>query len=96
MNGFLRWLQLLAVSMFASASTFAQMPDATRGRALYENHCVVCHTSKVHARAKRLPATRIEVRDIVEKWQTQQNLSWSSQDVADVVQFLNNTQYKFD
>ncbi len=96
MNRNLRWLQLLVVLMLATTSVFGQMPDATRGRALYENHCVVCHTSKVHARVKRLPATRTEVRDIVEKWQTQQNLSWSNLDVADVVEFLNRTHYKFD
>lgn len=75
---------------------FAQMPDAGRGRALYENHCQVCHTSKVHAREKRLPATRAEVRDIVNRWQAQQQLGWNDSDIADVVEFLNRTQYKFE
>ena len=56
----------------------------------------MCHSGKVHARAKRLPVTRTEVREIVEKWQAQQQLGWSASDVEDVVEFLNRTHYKFD
>lgn len=90
-----KWMSL-AAGMTLTAATFAQLPDAGRGKALYENHCVVCHTSKVHARVNRLPATRAEVRGIVEKWQAQQNLVWSASDVDDVVEYLNRTQYKFE
>lgn len=73
----------------------AQLPDTARGQALYENHCQVCHSSKVHARVNRLPVARAEVRDIVEKWQAQQKLSWSSNEVDDVVAYLNQTWYRF-
>ena len=82
--------------MLVAATGFAQVPDAARGRALYENHCVLCHSGTVHARAKRLLITRTEVREIVEKWQTQQRLGWSTSDLEDVVEFLNRTHYKFD
>jgi Cytochrome C oxidase, cbb3-type, subunit III len=73
----------------------AQMPDVARGRALYENHCVVCHSSAVHKRVNRIPVTRNELRDIVEHWQTQQKLQWSAQDVNDVVTYLGQSLYKF-
>lgn len=73
----------------------AQVPDAGRGRALYENHCTVCHTAQVHARVNRLAMSRSEVRDIVEKWQAQQKLTWGTQEVEDVVEFLNRTRYQF-
>lgn len=73
----------------------AQMPDAARGRALYDNHCQVCHSSAVHKRVNRIPVTRDELRDIVEHWQTQQKLQWSAQDVNDVVTYLSQTLYKF-
>ena len=74
----------------------AQVPaSAERGRALYENHCVVCHTSQVHSRVNRLPVSRVEVGDIVEKWQAQQKLTWGTQEVEDVVEFLNRTRYQF-
>lgn len=95
-----RWLVafgmlLLLILLLMPASTSAQAPDASRGQALYENHCVVCHTSQVHARANRIAATRPEIRSIVEKWQLQQKLVWNAQDVEDVVEFLNRTRYRF-
>ena len=90
------WLVAIPGLLFAVVTAFAQAPNATRGQALYENHCQVCHTSKVHSRAKRIPVTRADLRDIVEKWQTQEQLAWRTQDVEDVVEFLNRTQYRFD
>ena len=90
------WLVAMPVLLFAAANVIAQAPDPVRGQALYENHCQVCHTSKVHARAKRIPMTRADVREIVGKWQVQQRLTWSAQDVGDVVEFLNRTQYHFN
>ena len=36
----------------------AQAPDVARGLALYENHRLVCHTGKVHARPNRIVLRR--------------------------------------
>ena len=85
----------VVLGMLLTPSVGAQLPSAERGRALYENHCVVCHTSKVHMRVNRLPASRAEVHDLVEKWQAQEKLAWSTQEVEDVVEFLNRTRYQF-
>ncbi len=71
------------------------LPDPERGRALYENHCQVCHTPRVHSRANRLPINREELRDIVDRWQREERLRWSSQEVTDVVEFLNRTRYGY-
>lgn len=71
------------------------MPDPERGRALYENHCQVCHTSRVHSRANRLPINRDELRAIVDHWQREEKLRWSNQEVTDVVEFLNRTRYGY-
>lgn len=64
------------------------VPDMERGRALYENHCQVCHTPRVHSRANSLPINRAELREIVDRWQREEHLRWSAQDVTDVVEFL--------
>mgnify|MGYP003340779485 FL=1 len=85
----------IAASFTAACCAHAQVPDAARGQALYENHCQVCHTSKVHARVNRLPVSRAEIRDIVEKWQAQQKLAWRDSEVDDVVAYLNQTIYRF-
>lgn len=87
---------VLALGMLLMPGAGAQAPaSAERGRALYENHCVVCHTSQVHSRINRLPVSRVEVGGIVEKWQAQQKLTWGTQEVEDVVEFLNRTRYQF-
>jgi cytochrome c5 len=68
--------------------------DAERGRLLYENHCMVCHTSVVHVREDRKATTREEIRGWVERWQKELGLPWMSVDVDDVVEFLNNRYYQ--
>ena len=77
------------------AASAAEMPNLERGRALYENHCVVCHTPKVHSRPNRIPLTVDELRQIVRDFAQGENLHWSEQEVADVVWFLNETKYRF-
>ena len=93
------WRAAMPGLVLAAATVFAQTPDPAdpaRGRGLYENHCQVCHTSQVHSRVNRIVISRFELREIVEKWQAQQKLTWSAQDVEDVVEFLNRTRYQFD
>lgn len=87
--------RLIALCALAPAGASAQLPNAERGRALYENHCVVCHTSKVHSRVNRIAVSRAEVREIVSNWQAQQKLGWNTQDVEDVVEHLNRSRYHF-
>ena len=69
--------------------------DASRGRALYENHCQYCHTPKIHIRPNRLPATKHEVRLLVDDWRRQANLAWTPEEVEDVLEYLNVTRYHF-
>lgn len=85
----------LTAAMFFATQAAAQIPDPERGRMLYENHCVVCHTAKVHTRPNRIAVTREEVREIADHWRRQQNLTWSAQDTEDVVEFLGRTRYHF-
>lgn len=85
---------LLLLLLVASGAA-AQVPSIERGRALYENHCRVCHTSKVHHRTPRLPLSRAQLREIVNLWATEENLRWSGEEVEDVVFYLNMTIYHF-
>jgi mono/diheme cytochrome c family protein len=90
----LRVPALIAAACLGVSAYAAEMPNLERGRALYENHCVVCHTPKVH---RRVPSLAIEVADlryIVTLWATQQNLRWSREDIEDVVHYLDYTHYR--
>ena len=86
---------IFIMAAFAASAPSSFGADVTRGRALYENHCEYCHTPKIHMRAKRLPATRDEVRLIVDDWRRQVNVAWTPEEVEDVVEYLNVTRYKF-
>ena len=88
-------LAALALALAAGAGSTASAADLERGRALYENHCQSCHSVNVHNRKQRWPADLTQLRDIVERWQAQQKLRWSREDIDDVVYFLNVTQYSY-
>jgi len=88
-------LALILAAAGAAGPAAAEMPNLERGRALYENHCRVCHTTKVHGRANRVPINAQELRQIVDTWQREEKLRWTDQEVDDVVYFLRRTQYNF-
>jgi mono/diheme cytochrome c family protein len=79
----------------SGAASEAEAADKERGRVLYENHCVVCHTPKVHSRPNRIPLTVDELRQIVVNWAKEENLHWSDEEVNDVVWYLNTTRYRY-
>ncbi len=88
------WLLTGSVGIAAHAWS-AEMPNLARGRLLYENHCVVCHTPKVHRRVPQLPIDLKELRQIVSAWAKGQQLDWSESDITDVVEYLDSTYYRF-
>jgi mono/diheme cytochrome c family protein len=69
--------------------------DLARGRGLYENHCTVCHTPKVHTRQNRIPLNVEELRQIVTRWAKEENLRWGEPEITDVVWYLNETKYRY-
>jgi mono/diheme cytochrome c family protein len=79
---------LLAYSIPASAG-------AERGRLLYENHCMSCHTSTVHVREQRKSKAPAEMHAMILRWSRELKLYWSEDELADVYQYLNNRYYKF-
>ncbi len=86
-----------ALSFLSTAAlTFdVHAQNVERGRTLYENHCQVCHTVEVHGRKGRMAIGIAELRDIVQRWQTNQKLRWTPDEIEDVVQFLSTTRYFF-
>jgi len=93
-----RWSAAIGImaACIAFQAAAADVPDLERGRALYENHCIVCHTSKVHRRIPRSAIDMDALRYIVKVWVEEQNLRWSPEDIEDVVQYLDSTHYNFD
>lgn len=69
--------------------------DPERGRALYENHCQACHTGKIHGRNDRWPGNVADLRAVVKRWQRNENLPWGTEEIEDVVFYLNTAHYRF-
>jgi len=97
----MRMTTMQAASLFAGClwlaahSWGAELPNLERGRMLYDNHCIACHTSKVHRRIPPLPIDVKELRQIVAAWAKGEQLNWSDEDVTDVVEYLDRTYYRF-
>ena len=78
-----------------TTTTTTDARDFERGRALYDNNCRVCHTSKVHRRIPQLPVNENELYRIVLAWARFEGMSWTSEEVEDVVYYVNRTYYQF-
>ena len=85
---------LLGSSVYA-ADNDGRVPDASRGRVLYEKHCTVCHGPGMHARRDRIPATRDELRMLVDHFRRQANVGLTRDEIDDIVEHLNIMQYRF-
>ena len=70
--------------------------DATRGQLLYENHCMVCHTSVVHVREQRKASSREDIQAWIRRWQKELALNWEPGEIDDVAEFLNQRYYQLE
>jgi len=84
-----------AIAGMALLVSSAHGADAGRGKLLYENQCVLCHTAKIHARAGQPKLTREEVRRIAEDRVRDNNITWGKEEIDDVVEYLNVSRYHF-
>lgn len=92
------WLGLAGAVLLGlpAPSAGQEIPSLERGRALYENHCMVCHTAKVHRRVPPLPISTDDLRSIVRIWAQEQKLRWSREEIEDVVLYLDRVHYRFE
>ena len=77
---------------------YATAQEAARGRELYETHCGECHYERVHERdrAKSRVQNLDELRVQVARWSPPARRSFSNQDLADIVEYLNRSHYRLE
>jgi mono/diheme cytochrome c family protein len=83
----------LFVVLLAAAPAFAQAPE--RGRLLYETHCGGCHYERVHQRLRPSVRDLDQLRDMVARWAPQTPHRFTLDDEEAVVQYLNESHYRF-
>jgi mono/diheme cytochrome c family protein len=91
-----RCLLLAAVlAVVPGAPLHAQASEPSRGRLLYETHCVACHNSQMHWRDRRIARDWPGLVEQVRAWQARASLGWSEGDIVEVARHLNDTIYRF-
>lgn len=74
----------------------AQAADAARGQSLYEVRCTACHKAVLHTRASAKVRNYEQLQAEVKHWEAAGKERWSAEELADVVQYLNDRFYRFD
>ena len=69
--------------------------DPAPGRLLYETHCGSCHYERVHERTKSDVKGLADLRDTVARWSAQTKHSFTLDEIESVVQYLNESHYRF-
>jgi len=80
--------------MVASPAVAQSSPSESRGRLLYETHCVACHSEQMHWRERKLVTDWASLKAQVRRWQGTAQLGWSEEDVVDVARHLNAIHYR--
>ncbi|MBL8343438.1 MAG: cytochrome C [Rubrivivax sp.] len=70
------------------------LPAPTRGKLLYDIHCIACHNSQMHWRDARVVRDWPSLVTQVRLWQERGKLQWSDDDIAAVARHLNDTIYR--
>lgn len=87
---------LALVTITAALAASASHADAVRGRALYEQHCNLCHLSTAHVRANHKVENAGDLRHFVRRWSDYLKLGWNESDRVDVEEYLHSAYYRFE
>ncbi len=81
----------------AANSSNIEKPDIKlpRGQMLYENHCGVCHDSRIHIRENRKVKSIEDIRYWINRWTTYLKLHWSEEEKNAVANHLGKKYYRF-
>lgn len=85
-----------AAVLFAAGHAAAQSgPTPDAGRLLYDNHCVECHESGVHIRARRKARSLADIDGWVRRWAAYLELDWTEEQFGLVRDWINVTYYGY-
>jgi len=84
---------VLNITAAFAVNTPLSAQEFERGQALYENHCKECHEALAHTRQHSRINSLGDIRSWVASWSVHSKLDWSSEDVADVADYLNKKFY---
>jgi mono/diheme cytochrome c family protein len=86
---------IACVVLLAAGTAAAQQPAPSRGKLLYETHCIACHTEQMHWRTLHQARDWDTLRAQVRRWQATAGLGWPDADIDAVAGYLNESIYGF-
>lgn len=84
---------LLAITMTASMGASA---DVEHGKQLHQERCTKCHDNSVYTRKEHFVTSKEALAKQVRRCALNAGAQWSDEDIADVVDYLNASYYKFE
>lgn len=92
----IRSLCFIFIGFTVLFSGYVQSEEIDRGKLLYENHCGGCHSTTVHERENRKVNSLVDLSKMVIRWQYNQKLGWSFEEVSQVMHYLNQRYYQIE
>ena len=86
---------LSALSLGVSPSGAQTQPGSTGGALLYQTYCIACHTKQIHWRDRKLAVDWPSLWHQVSRWQTNNALQWTDDQIDEVARYLNDSIYHF-
>lgn len=87
-------LAVLALVVWGWTAVVAAQQGFDPGRALYENHCQVCHAQWVHDRERRTVTNLTDLRARVGAWSVHAGLQWGPEEIDEVTRYVNRRFYQ--
>jgi mono/diheme cytochrome c family protein len=99
----LRKTSALAALLFTLFATPSQAVDAARGEKLHNEQCVACHAARfgnngadIYTRNNRRINDLDGLKRQVNRCKDNLRITWFDEEVADVVEYLRQTYYRFE
>jgi nucleoside-specific outer membrane channel protein Tsx len=86
---------LLTAGLMLALSSSAAWADIETGKKLHDKQCMECHDTSVYTRSNRFVTSREALMKQVNRCELNVGAQWFKEDIADVVQYLDETFYKF-
>jgi len=85
----------IATGLLLALMTGNTQADNAKGQELHDASCTKCHGTSVYSRPDRFISDRSALEKQVTRCGLNAGAQWFEEDVADVVQYLDETFYKF-
>lgn len=86
---------LLLTSAFSIPVITQAAADVEKGKSLYQAGCRSCHDESIHTRPDRIILSKGALRNRVQFCDANANTKWNPEQMDHVIEYLNQTFYKF-